>query len=144
MHQRGSRRVARRLRCRRAAGHRLECDPLPREQPEVGDGVSAIPSLREAQVNVALGTDGRGCYERLDVLELAALAMATEARTSATAGPRAIGRPTRLPPGYDFQRQVIHGAESGDLMSVIIAGKVIVDRGRVYFDDRPGGTLKGG
>jgi cytosine/adenosine deaminase-related metal-dependent hydrolase len=37
----------------------------------LGDGVARLPALRDAGVRVALGTDGRGCHETLDVLELA-------------------------------------------------------------------------
>ncbi|MHB8688333.1 MAG: amidohydrolase family protein [Candidatus Dormibacteria bacterium] len=45
----------------------------PASNLRLGDGVSPLPSLRRRQVNVALGTDGRGCDERLDMLELARL-----------------------------------------------------------------------
>jgi 5-methylthioadenosine/S-adenosylhomocysteine deaminase len=37
----------------------------------LGDGVARLPALRGAGVRVALGTDGRGCDETLDMLELA-------------------------------------------------------------------------
>src|SRR5829696_1023978 len=37
----------------------------------LGDGVARLPALRRAGVRVALGTDGRGCDETLDMLELA-------------------------------------------------------------------------
>jgi 5-methylthioadenosine/S-adenosylhomocysteine deaminase len=37
----------------------------------LGDGIARLPALIEAGVNVALGTDGRGCDESLDMLELA-------------------------------------------------------------------------
>ena len=37
----------------------------------LGDGVARLPKLRDAGVRVALGTDGRGCDETLDMLELA-------------------------------------------------------------------------
>jgi cytosine/adenosine deaminase-related metal-dependent hydrolase len=37
----------------------------------LGDGIARLPALRDAGVRVALGTDGRGCHETLDVLELA-------------------------------------------------------------------------
>jgi guanine deaminase len=37
----------------------------------LGDGVARLPALRDAGVRVALGTDGRGCDETLDMLELA-------------------------------------------------------------------------
>jgi 5-methylthioadenosine/S-adenosylhomocysteine deaminase len=37
----------------------------------LGDGVAPVPAMRKAGVRVALGTDGRGCDETLDMLELA-------------------------------------------------------------------------
>ena len=37
----------------------------------LGAGVARLPALRRAGVRVALGTDGRGCDETLDMLELA-------------------------------------------------------------------------
>jgi 5-methylthioadenosine/S-adenosylhomocysteine deaminase len=37
----------------------------------LGDGVARVPAIRRAGVRVALGTDGRGCDETLDMLELA-------------------------------------------------------------------------
>lgn len=37
----------------------------------LGDGVARLPALLRAGVRVALGTDGRGCMETLDMLELA-------------------------------------------------------------------------
>jgi 5-methylthioadenosine/S-adenosylhomocysteine deaminase len=37
----------------------------------LGDGVARLPALRRAGVRVALGTDGRGCDETLDMFELA-------------------------------------------------------------------------
>ena len=36
----------------------------------LGDGIARLPELTAAGVNVALGTDGRGCDETLDMLEL--------------------------------------------------------------------------
>jgi cytosine/adenosine deaminase-related metal-dependent hydrolase len=39
----------------------------------IGDGVARLPAMRRAGVRVALGTDGRGCDETLDMLELARL-----------------------------------------------------------------------
>ena len=45
----------------------------PASNLRLGDGVAPIPALLRAGVNVGLGTDGRGCDERLDVLELARL-----------------------------------------------------------------------
>ena len=40
----------------------------------LGDGIAPIPALTRSGINVALGTDGRGCDESLDVLELAKFA----------------------------------------------------------------------
>jgi 5-methylthioadenosine/S-adenosylhomocysteine deaminase len=37
----------------------------------LGDGIAPVPAMRRAGVRVALGTDGRGCDETLDILELA-------------------------------------------------------------------------
>jgi len=37
----------------------------------LGDGVARLPALRRGGVRVALGTDGRGCDETLDMFELA-------------------------------------------------------------------------
>jgi 5-methylthioadenosine/S-adenosylhomocysteine deaminase len=37
----------------------------------LGDGIARLPALQEAGVRVALGTDGRGCDETLDMFELA-------------------------------------------------------------------------
>jgi 5-methylthioadenosine/S-adenosylhomocysteine deaminase len=37
----------------------------------LGDGVARLPALHRAGVRVALGTDGRGCDETLDMFELA-------------------------------------------------------------------------
>src|SRR3954453_20437344 len=37
----------------------------------LGDGIARLPAVRDAGVRVALGTDGRGCDETLDMLELA-------------------------------------------------------------------------
>jgi cytosine/adenosine deaminase-related metal-dependent hydrolase len=37
----------------------------------LGDGIARIPAMREAGMRIALGTDGRGCDETLDMLELA-------------------------------------------------------------------------
>jgi 5-methylthioadenosine/S-adenosylhomocysteine deaminase len=36
----------------------------------IGDGIARLPELQAANVRVALGTDGRGCDETLDMLEL--------------------------------------------------------------------------
>jgi 5-methylthioadenosine/S-adenosylhomocysteine deaminase len=39
----------------------------------IGDGIARLPAMRQAGVRVALGTDGRGCDETLDMLELVRL-----------------------------------------------------------------------
>ena len=36
----------------------------------IGDGIARLPALQAANVRVALGTDGRGCDETLDMFEL--------------------------------------------------------------------------
>jgi cytosine/adenosine deaminase-related metal-dependent hydrolase len=40
----------------------------------IGDGVARLPSMLRAGVRVALGTDGRGCDETLDMFELTKMA----------------------------------------------------------------------
>lgn len=40
----------------------------------LGDGIARIPAARRAGVRLGLGTDGRGCDETLDMLELARVA----------------------------------------------------------------------
>jgi cytosine/adenosine deaminase-related metal-dependent hydrolase len=42
----------------------------PYSNLRLGDGVANVPELRRAGVHVSLGTDGRGCDETLDMLEL--------------------------------------------------------------------------
>lgn len=37
----------------------------------LGDGVAPVPAMREAGIRIGLGTDGRGCDETMDMLELA-------------------------------------------------------------------------
>jgi 5-methylthioadenosine/S-adenosylhomocysteine deaminase len=46
----------------------------PASNLRLGDGVAPVPALLRAGVRVALGTDGRGCDENLDMIELARLA----------------------------------------------------------------------
>ncbi|MQA72905.1 MAG: amidohydrolase family protein [Solirubrobacterales bacterium] len=43
----------------------------PFSNMRLGDGIARLPALRRAGVRVGLGTDGRGCDETLDMLELA-------------------------------------------------------------------------
>jgi 5-methylthioadenosine/S-adenosylhomocysteine deaminase len=40
----------------------------------IGDGVARLPAMRRAGLRVALGTDGRGCDETLDMFELTKMA----------------------------------------------------------------------
>ncbi len=40
----------------------------------LGDGIARIPAMRRAGLRIGLGTDGRGCNETLDALELARVA----------------------------------------------------------------------
>jgi cytosine/adenosine deaminase-related metal-dependent hydrolase len=138
----------------------------------LGDGVSPVPALRRRQVNVGLGTDGRGCDERLDMLELArltatlhkvwgedftewptaesALVMATESGArclghEAQVGSLAAGAWADLLlvdlsslsflPLRNFPRQLVYGADAGDLRAVIVGGRVVVDRGRIVTID---------
>lgn len=46
----------------------------PASNLRLGDGIAPVPAMLRAGINVALGTDGRGCDEPLDVLDLARLA----------------------------------------------------------------------
>jgi 5-methylthioadenosine/S-adenosylhomocysteine deaminase len=132
----------------------------------MGDGIAPLPALRRAGVSVALGTDGRGCDETLDMLELAkmtaclhkvrggdwrrwptaaeALEMATEAGSGCMGHGEGLGR---LEPGArgdlimlprssaaftplnDPVRQLVYGAPSGDVETVVVDGRVVVREG---------------
>ena len=46
----------------------------PASNLRLGDGIAPVPAMLRAGINVALGTDGRGCDEPLDVLDLTRLA----------------------------------------------------------------------
>jgi len=59
---------------RRMAATETSAVHCPYSNLRLGDGVANLPGLREAGVRVALGTDGRGCDETLDALELTRLA----------------------------------------------------------------------
>jgi cytosine/adenosine deaminase-related metal-dependent hydrolase len=138
----------------------------------LGDGVARLPALRDAGVRVALGTDGRGCDETLDMLELAqmtalvhkarggdyrswptaaeALEMCTSAASVCTGHgerlgriePGALGDLVLLPlsspalvPLHDPVRQVVYGAPSADIRTVIVDGRVVVRDGEVIGVD---------
>ena len=45
----------------------------PYSNMRIGDGIARVPAMRRAGVRIGLGTDGRGCDETLDMLELARL-----------------------------------------------------------------------
>jgi len=134
----------------------------------LGDGIARLPALRDAGVRVALGTDGRGCHETLDVLELAkttalvhkarggdfrswptareALTMCTSAASICMGHGEGLGRlepgavgdvtllrldAPALTPLNDPVRQVVYGS-SGDLVdTVVVNGRVVVERGKV-------------
>jgi cytosine/adenosine deaminase-related metal-dependent hydrolase len=55
------------------AGHGTTIVHCPASNLRLGDGVAPIPALSRAGVNIALGTDGRGCDEALDLLEIVRL-----------------------------------------------------------------------
>jgi cytosine/adenosine deaminase-related metal-dependent hydrolase len=140
----------------------------------LGDGVARLPALMRAGVRVALGTDGRGCMETLDMLELArvtalvhkvrggdrtrwptavdALRMATR-DASACAGhgdrlgriePGARGDLILIPrsspafiPMHHGARQLVYGAAPGNIHSVVVDGRLVVQDGRVLGIDLP-------
>jgi 5-methylthioadenosine/S-adenosylhomocysteine deaminase len=132
----------------------------------LGDGVARLPALRDAGVRVALGTDGRGCDETLDMLELAkmtalvhkarggdfrrwptaaeALDMCTRAASICTGHGERLGRietgalgdlillpvdSPALTPLHDPVRQLVYGAPSSDVRTVVVAGRVVVREG---------------
>lgn len=138
----------------------------------IGDGVARLPALRRAGVRVALGTDGRGCDETLDMLELTkvtacvhkarggdwrrwptardALEMSTSAASVCTGHGESLGRIepgargdlTMLPrnsqaftPLHDPVRQLVYGAPSRDVHTVVVDGRVVVRDGRVLAVD---------
>jgi 5-methylthioadenosine/S-adenosylhomocysteine deaminase len=138
----------------------------------LGDGVARLPALHHAGVRVALGTDGRGCNETLDMFELAKMTalvhkvrggeyrdwmaaaevfrMAT-VEGSAVAGhggnlgriePGAKGdlvllrpRSLALVPMNDPVRQLLYGAPSRDVDTVIVGGRVVVREGELVGVD---------
>jgi cytosine/adenosine deaminase-related metal-dependent hydrolase len=145
----------------------------PLSNLRLGDGVAPVPALQRAGVTIALGTDGRGCDETLDMLELAkmtalvhkvrglpyeewptaaevlammirggGLACGHEQRLGAIE-PGAYGDLTLLDadapafaPMIDPVRQLIYGAPSRHVTSVVIGGEVVLDRGHATrFDE---------
>lgn len=133
----------------------------------LGDGVARLPALREAGVRLALGTDGRGCDETLDLLELTKMTAlvhkarggdfrswprAADALRMATIGGSSVAghgeRLGRIEPGAkadlvmirrdslafaplnDPVRQLVYGAPSRDVDTVIVNGRVVVRGGR--------------
>jgi cytosine/adenosine deaminase-related metal-dependent hydrolase len=146
----------------------------PYSNLRLGDGVANVPALLRAGVTVGLGTDGRGCDETLDMLELTRLTgllhkvhglapeawlTAREAFSMATrAGSRCAGHGDllgRVEPGaradlvllrrdtptfwplHDPVRQLVFGATSRDVRTVIVDGRVAVDDGEVVGVDMP-------
>jgi cytosine/adenosine deaminase-related metal-dependent hydrolase len=146
----------------------------PYSNLRLGDGVANVPALLRAGVDVGLGTDGRGCDETLDMLELTRLTgllhkvhglapedwlTAREAFTMATqAGSRCAGHGNTLgrvesgaradlvllrrdtptfAPLHDPVRQLVFGATSRDVRTVIVDGRVVVDDGELVGVDMP-------
>ncbi|MEA2228079.1 MAG: 5-methylthioadenosine/S-adenosylhomocysteine deaminase [Solirubrobacteraceae bacterium] len=138
----------------------------------LGDGVARLPALLRAGTRVALGTDGRGCDETLDMFELAkmtalvhkvrggdyaqwptardALRMATAGGSACTGHGERLGwieegahadlvliprsSPT-FAPLHDPVRQLVYGAPSRDVDTVVVDGRVVVRGGRVLGVD---------
>jgi 5-methylthioadenosine/S-adenosylhomocysteine deaminase len=138
----------------------------------LGDGVARLPALLRAGTRVALGTDGRGCDETLDMFELAkmtalvhkvrggdyhawptardALRMATAGGSVCTGHGERLGwieegahadlvlLPRSSPafaPLHDPVRQLVYGAPSRDVETVVVDGRVVVRNGRVVGID---------
>jgi 5-methylthioadenosine/S-adenosylhomocysteine deaminase len=133
----------------------------------LGDGFARVPALQRAGVPLALGTDGRGCDETLDMFELAkmtalvhkgrggdyrswptaadALRMATTGGSSVAGHEQRLGR---IEPGAKGDlvllrrdslafapinnpvRQLVYGAPSRDVDTVIVDGRVAVRSGQ--------------
>ncbi|MFL5839564.1 MAG: amidohydrolase family protein [Thermoleophilaceae bacterium] len=146
----------------------------PYSNLRLGDGVANVPALLRAGVGVGLGTDGRGCDEALDMLELTrltgllhkvhglapeawltardAFSMATRAGSRCAGHGDLLGRveagaradlmllrrdtPTFWPL-HDPVRQLVFGATSRDVRTVIVDGRVVVDDGEVVGVDMP-------
>jgi 5-methylthioadenosine/S-adenosylhomocysteine deaminase len=140
----------------------------------VGDGIARLTALQEAGVRIALGTDGRGCDETLDMLELAkmtalvhkarglayerwptasgVLGMATRGGSVCAGHEEKLGRihagacgdltllqqdALAFTPLLDPVRQLVYGAPSRHIRTVIVGGRVVLDSGRlVGVDER--------
>ena len=139
----------------------------------LGDGVARLPALRKAGVRLALGTDGRGCDETLDLFELTKMTAlvhkarggdfrswprAAEAFRMATIGGSAVAghgeRLGRIEPGAkadlvlikrdslsfaplnDPVKQLVYGAPSRDVDTVVVGGRVVVRGGQLLGIDR--------
>jgi 5-methylthioadenosine/S-adenosylhomocysteine deaminase len=134
----------------------------------LGDGFARLPALQRAGVPLALGTDGRGCDETLDMFELAKMTAlvhkarggdyrtwptAADAFRMATVGGSSVAghgqKLGRLEPGAkgdlvllrrgslafvpmnDPVRQLVYGAPSRDVDTVIVDGRVVVRSGQL-------------
>jgi cytosine/adenosine deaminase-related metal-dependent hydrolase len=134
----------------------------------LGDGVARLPALQRAGVPLALGTDGRGCDETLDMFELAkmtalvhkvrggdyrswttaadVLKMATVGGSSVAGHGEQLGRlevgakadlvllrPNSLAfaPVNEPVRQLIYGAPSRDVDTVVVDGQVVMRSGEL-------------
>ncbi|MEA2424383.1 MAG: 5-methylthioadenosine/S-adenosylhomocysteine deaminase [Thermoleophilaceae bacterium] len=144
----------------------------PYSNLRLGDGIANVPALLRAGVTVGIGTDGRGCDETLDMLEVTRLTgllhkvhgLAPEDWLSAadafamatTAGSRCAGHGGQLGrvaagaradlvllrrdtptfwPLNDPIRQLVFGATSRDVRTVIVDGRVVVEDGEVVGVD---------
>jgi cytosine/adenosine deaminase-related metal-dependent hydrolase len=138
----------------------------------LGDGFARLPALQSAGVPLALGTDGRGCDETLDMFELAKMTAlvhkvrggdyrswptAADAFRMATLGGSPVaGHGQRLGrieagakgdlvllrrdslafwPVNDPVRQVVYGAPSRDVDTVIVDGRVVLRGGELVRVD---------
>jgi 5-methylthioadenosine/S-adenosylhomocysteine deaminase len=138
----------------------------------LGDGVARLPALHRAGVRVALGTDGRGCDETLDMFELAkmtalvhkvrggeyrdwvraaqVLRMATVEGSAVAGHGQRLGRiepgargdlvlmrrgSLAFVPVNDPVRQLVYGAPSRDVDTVIVNGRVVVRHGELVGVD---------
>jgi 5-methylthioadenosine/S-adenosylhomocysteine deaminase len=134
----------------------------------LGDGFARVPALMRAGVPLALGTDGRGCDETLDMFELTkmtalvhkarggdyhswpnaadAFRMATAGGSSVAGHGQQLGRlepgakgdlvllrrdSLALAPVNDLVRQLVYGAPSRDVDTVIVDGRVVVRSGQL-------------
>jgi cytosine/adenosine deaminase-related metal-dependent hydrolase len=138
----------------------------------LGDGFARVPALQQAGVPLALGTDGRGCDETLDMFELAKMTAlvhkarggdyrswptAADALRMATIGGSPVAghgqRLGRIAPGArgdlvllrrdsltftpmnEPVRQLVYGAASRDIDTVIVDGRVVVRSGKLVGVD---------